>query len=104
MKPLIFLLFVTAFSTLAAAQDCLTNAKVPDHQVPESVRLEYSRNLEIAARNYYRPRDPKVAARHPKTFNLKVNLFTIDEVFGGWQKAQATHFNDGGVFDRIQGE
>ena len=52
MKPLIFLLFVTAFSTLAAAQDCLTNATVPDQQVPESVRLEYSRNLEIAARNY----------------------------------------------------
>ncbi len=52
MKPLIFLLFVTAFSTLAAGQDCLTNAKVPDQQVPESVRLEYSRNLEIAARNY----------------------------------------------------
>lgn len=52
MKPLIFLLFVTVFSTLAAAQDCLTNAKVPDQQVAESVRLEYSRNLEIAARNY----------------------------------------------------
>lgn len=52
MKPLIFLLFVTAFSTLAAAQDCLSTAKVPDQQVPESVRLEYSRNLEIAARNY----------------------------------------------------
>ena len=52
MKPLIFLLFVSAFSTFAAAQDCLTNARVPDQQVPESVRLEYSRNLEIAARNY----------------------------------------------------
>ena len=56
---------------------------------------------EIAAENYYRPRDPKVAAKHAKTFNLKVNLFTIDEVFGGWTKAQATHFADGGVFDRI---
>ncbi len=56
---------------------------------------------EIAAQNYYRPRDAKVAAKHANTFNLKVNLFTIDEVFGGWTKAQATHFNDGGVFDRI---
>jgi sulfate/thiosulfate-binding protein len=56
---------------------------------------------EIAARHYYRPRDAKVAAKHAGTFNLKVNLFTIDEVFGGWTKAQATHFNDGGVFDRI---
>jgi sulfate/thiosulfate-binding protein len=56
---------------------------------------------EIAARHYYRPRDAKVAARHAGTFNLKVNLFTIDEMFGGWTKAQAAHFNDGGVFDRI---
>ncbi|MFN7665499.1 MAG: sulfate ABC transporter substrate-binding protein [Inhella sp.] len=56
---------------------------------------------ELAAQNYYRPRDPQVAARHAKTFNLKVNLFTIDDVFGGWTKAQTTHFNDGGVFDRI---
>jgi tetratricopeptide (TPR) repeat protein len=52
MKPLIFLLFVSVFSTLAAAQDCLSTAKEPEQQVPESVRLEYSRNLEIAARNY----------------------------------------------------
>ncbi|MFO0122663.1 MAG: sulfate ABC transporter substrate-binding protein [Inhella sp.] len=56
---------------------------------------------ELAAQNYYRPRDPQVAARHAKTFNLKVNLFTIDDVFGGWTKAQTTHFNDGAVFDRI---
>lgn len=56
---------------------------------------------EIAAKHYYRPRDAKVAAKHASTFNLKVSLFTIDEVFGGWTKAQATHFNDGGVFDRI---
>lgn len=55
---------------------------------------------EIAAQNYYRPRDPKVAAKHAKTLNLNVKLFTIDEVFGGWTKAQNTHFNDGGVFDR----
>jgi sulfate/thiosulfate-binding protein len=55
---------------------------------------------EIAARHHYRPRDAKVAARHGSTFT-KVNLFTIDEVFGGWTKAQATHFNDGGAFDRI---
>ena len=56
---------------------------------------------EIAAQNFYRPRDKAVAAKHAKTFNLNVNLFTIDELFGGWTKAQATHFNDGGVFDRI---
>ena len=55
---------------------------------------------EIAAANYYRPIDPKVLAKHEKTF-LKVNLFTIDELFGGWAKAQKDHFADGGVFDQI---
>jgi sulfate transport system substrate-binding protein len=55
----------------------------------------------IAADNYYRPRDPQVAARFASTFTNKVNLFTIDELFGGWAKAQPQHFNDGGVFDRI---
>jgi sulfate transport system substrate-binding protein len=55
---------------------------------------------EIAARNFYRPIDAKVAAAYAKQFP-KVNLFTIDEVFGGWTKAQQTHFNDGGVFDQI---
>jgi sulfate transport system substrate-binding protein len=54
----------------------------------------------IAAENYYRPIDPKVAAKFDKQF-AKVNLFTIDEVFGGWTKAQKTHFADGGVFDQI---
>jgi sulfate transport system substrate-binding protein len=55
---------------------------------------------EIAARHFYRPRDPKVAARYANTFP-KIDLVTIDEAFGGWQKAQATHFADGGVFDQI---
>jgi sulfate transport system substrate-binding protein len=55
---------------------------------------------EIAARNYYRPIDPKVAAAYAKNFP-KVSLFTIDDVFGGWAKAQKDHFNDGGVFDQI---
>src|SRR5437016_3967963 len=56
---------------------------------------------EIAARNYYRPR-LKVAAQKYAAVFPKANLFTIDEVFGGWQKAQKTHFNDGGIFDQIQ--
>jgi sulfate transport system substrate-binding protein len=55
---------------------------------------------EIAARNYYRPIDAKVAAKYAKQFP-KVNLFSVDELFGGWQKAQRAHFNDGGVFDQI---
>jgi len=55
---------------------------------------------EIAAKHFYRPRDPNVAARHAATFT-KTKLFTIDDAFGGWQKAQKTHFADGGTFDRI---
>ncbi|HWW48721.1 MAG TPA: sulfate ABC transporter substrate-binding protein [Xanthobacteraceae bacterium] len=55
---------------------------------------------EIAARNFYRPRNPDVARKYDKQF-AKVSLFTIDEVFGGWTKAQSEHFSDGGVFDSI---
>jgi sulfate/thiosulfate-binding protein len=55
---------------------------------------------EIAARNFYRPRDPDVAAKHAAEFP-KVSLVTIDEVFGGWKKAHAAHFADGALFDQI---
>ena len=55
---------------------------------------------EIAARHYYRPRDPAVAKKYAAAFP-QVRLVTIDETFGGWQKAQKTHFADGGVFDQI---
>jgi len=65
--------------------------------------LEYLYSPEgqdIAARNFYRPIDAGVAAKYAKQFP-KLNLFTIDEVFGGWAKAQKAHFSDGGVFDQI---
>ncbi|MEI7612262.1 MAG: sulfate ABC transporter substrate-binding protein [Betaproteobacteria bacterium] len=55
---------------------------------------------EIAVKHYYRPRDTKVAAKHSKLF-AKVNLVTVDEVFGGWDKAQKDHFVDGASFDKI---
>ena len=54
----------------------------------------------IAGKNFYRPRDPQVAAQYAGQF-AQVKLFTIDDVFGGWQKAQKTHFDDSGVFDQI---
>lgn len=54
----------------------------------------------IAARHYYRPRDAKVAARFAERFP-KLRLVTVDEAFGGWQKAQKAHFADGGSFDQI---
>jgi sulfate/thiosulfate-binding protein len=55
---------------------------------------------DIAGKHYYRPIDKKIAAKYAKTF-APVKLITIDEVFGGWQKAQKTHFEDGGSFDQI---
>jgi sulfate transport system substrate-binding protein len=54
----------------------------------------------IAARHHYRPSDAKVAATYANKF-AKVDLFTIDQLFGGWQKAQKTHFADNGTFDQI---
>ncbi len=55
---------------------------------------------EIAAQNYYRPRDAQVAAKYAKTFG-PVKLFTIDELFGSWRQVQKAHFDDGGTFDKI---
>lgn len=55
---------------------------------------------EIAARNSYRPRDAEIAKKYENSF-AKVELFTIDDVFGGWTKAQKVHFSEGGVFDQI---
>lgn len=55
---------------------------------------------DIAGKNFYRPRDPKVAAKYASQFG-KVTLVTIDEAFGGWKNAQSKHFADGGFFDQI---
>jgi len=55
---------------------------------------------EIVARNFYRPADAQVAAKFAAQFP-RIALFTIDDVFGGWEKAQKTHFADGGVFDQL---
>ena len=55
---------------------------------------------EIAARNYYRPRDEEVANTYQDIFP-QIKLITIDEAFGGWQKAHEVHFRDGGIFDEI---
>ena len=80
--------------------------KVVDRKGTRKLAEEYLRYLyspegqEIAARHYYRPRDKKVAAKYAKLFP-KVKLVTIDDTFGGWRKAQKTHFADGGVFDQI---
>ncbi len=62
--------------------------------------LYTSEGQEIAARNFYRPRLKEVADKYADKFP-KINLFTIDEIAGGWTKAQAKHFDDGGIFDEI---
>ncbi len=73
--------------TRKAAEDYLRFLYTPDAQ-------------EIIARNYFRPRDPQVAAKYKSQFR-NLPLFTIDRNFGGWAKAQALHFNEGGLFDQI---
>lgn len=80
--------------------------KVVDKRGSRAVAQAYLEYLytpedqEIAARNYYRPTDPKVFAKYAKNFPA-IKLFTIDDTLGGWSKAQATHFSDGGTFDQI---
>jgi sulfate transport system substrate-binding protein len=58
---------------------------------------------QIIAQNFYRPRDPEIAAQYAGQFPA-VKLVTIDDTFGGWDRAQATHFDDGGSFDQIYGQ
>jgi sulfate/thiosulfate transport system substrate-binding protein len=71
----------------------------------EYLKYLYSKQgQEIAARHFYRPRDPAVAAQYAKQFTNIPNLVTIDGLFGGWTRAQATHFADHGTFDRIYGQ
>ena len=80
--------------------------KVVDKRKTRAVATAYLDYLyseegqEIAAQNYYRPTLESVAKKYETKFP-KVNLVKIDEVFGGWQKAQKTHFADGGTFDEI---
>ena len=80
--------------------------KVVDKKGTRKVATEYLERLyvpetqELAAENGYRPTDEKVLAKYAKKFP-KLKFFTIDDTFGGWQKAQKTHFADGGVFDQI---
>jgi len=71
----------------------------------EYLKYLYSKEgQEIAAKHFYRPRDTDVAVRYAKQFPDIPQLVTIDAVFGGWTKAQATHFADHGSFDRIYGQ
>ena len=100
-----FEVVVPSISILAEPPVSLVD-KVADKRGTRKVGEAYLQYLyseagqEIAARHFYRPRSQKAAAKYAANFP-KVSLFTIDDVFGSWSKAQKTHFADGGVFDRI---
>jgi sulfate/thiosulfate-binding protein len=80
--------------------------KVVDKRGTREVATAYLEYLyspagqDLIGKYYYRPVDPKAAAKYAKQFP-KLNLFTVNDTFGGWTKAQKTHFSDGGVFDQI---
>ena len=100
-----FEIVVPSMSILAEPPVAVVD-KVARRRKTEAVAKAYLEYLyseegqDIAGRNFYRPRVEKVAAKYGAVFP-KLSLFTIDDVFGGWQKAQQTHFNEGGLFDKI---
>ena len=83
--------------------------EVAENRGTEEVSREYLNYLysdeaqRIAGDNYYRPSNEDILKEYADVFDLNVNLVTIDD-FGGWEKAQETHFADGGVFDQIYEE
>ncbi len=96
---------VPSYSILAEPPVAVVEKNAKKRNTLEAAKayLEYlytEGGQEIAAKHYFRPRNEAVAKKYAAKFP-KVNLFTIDEVFGGWKKAQAVHFADGGVFDQI---
>jgi len=96
---------IPSISILAEPVVCVIDT-VTRRKGTEAVAQAYLEHLyseegqEIIARSFYRPRSETVAAKYAATFP-KITLFTIDEVFGGWAKAQKKHFAEGGEFDRI---
>jgi sulfate transport system substrate-binding protein len=100
-----FQIVVPSVSILAEPPVALVD-KVADRHGTRKVAQAYLEYLyspegqDIAGRHYYRPRLEAAAAKYAAQFG-KVNLFTVDETFGGWQKAQAAHFADGAIFDQI---
>jgi sulfate/thiosulfate transport system substrate-binding protein len=84
-----------------AIVDAVADRKATRPVAEAYLKYWYSKEgQEIAARNSYRPRDPEIAKEYENSF-AKVELFTIDEVFGGWTRAQQVHFSEGGIFDQI---
>ena len=100
-----FEIVMPSISILAEPPVALVDKFADKHGVRAAAQayLEYlysPEGQELAAKHHYRPHDPAVAERYRDQFP-SLQLFTIDEVFGGWAKAQAAHFKDGGSFDQI---
>ena len=96
---------IPSLSILAEPPVAVVDKVVDEHKTREIAQayLEYlysDEGQEIAARNFYRPRNPKIAEKYAAQFP-KLELVTVDNEFGGWTKTQKTHFADGGVFDQI---
>jgi len=102
-----FEIVVPKLSILAEPSVALVDRNVDRHGTRE-VAQAYLRYLyspegqRIAARHYYRPRHPEHADRADIARFPQVQLVTIRQAFGSWEKAQSEHFADGGVFDQIQ--
>ncbi|MBI1650462.1 sulfate ABC transporter substrate-binding protein [Hyphomicrobium sulfonivorans] len=103
-----FEIVVPSLSILAEPPVTLVDENAKKHGTTELAQ-EYLNFLyspvgqKLAAKNYYRPSKPELADPEDIKRFPEVNLITIDDVFGGWQKAQKDHFNDGGLFDQIYG-
>ncbi len=97
---------VTPSLSILAEPSVAVVDKVVDRKKTRELATEYLKYLysdegqEIAAKNFYRPRNQAILAKYADTFK-PLNLFTIDEKFGGWVKAHDEHFADGGTFDQI---
>ena len=86
--------------TLGEAEKLRTEAHKARDDAQKSLADSAKLAQEIIAKNHFRPLNQEVAAKYASSFK-KIPLVTIDDTFGGWKKAQATHFADGGVFDQI---
>jgi sulfate transport system substrate-binding protein len=100
-----FEIVAPSLSILAEPPVAVVDRVVAKHRTSAvaSAYLQYlysPEGQEIAARHFYRPRSGVIAAKYANQFP-KVQLFTVDAIFGGWAKAQATHFADGAIFDQI---
>ena len=97
---------VTPSLSILAEPSVAVVDKIVDKKGTRDIAEEYIKYLyspegqEVAAENFYRPRNPEVLAKYTDTFK-SLTLFTIDNKFGGWIKAHDEHFADGGTFDQI---